>query len=72
MKLQRRWDFESIEGEAFSWNAGRRGFDYKNGEHVGDEALDRFLGSSKTELGEEIFKNNIRSLDFQRVHAVRR
>lgn len=41
VKVQRRWDFESIQGRAFFWNDDRGGFDAENGEYIGDEAVYR-------------------------------
>jgi len=72
MKVQRRWELESIQGEAFFWNNDRGGFDFRDSENIGDEALYRLLGEANKGLGEEVVKNHIRSFEVRPVFAVRR
>ncbi|KAL9100780.1 MAG: hypothetical protein Q9187_009324 [Circinaria calcarea] len=72
MKVQRRWELESRQGEVFLWNHDRGGFDLGNSENIGNEALYRLLGEANKGLGEELVKNNIRSFEVRPVFAVRR
>lgn len=65
MKVQRRWELESIQGEAFFWNNDRGGFDFRDSKNTGDEALYRLLGEANKGLGEELVKNYIGSFDIR-------
>ncbi|MCJ1305899.1 hypothetical protein MMC08_008716, partial [Hypocenomyce scalaris] len=59
MKPQRRWEFESTQGEAFFWNDDRGGFDFGDSEYLGDEALYRLIENANKGLGEGLTKNHI-------------
>ena len=72
IKIQRRWELESIQGKAFFWNNDRDGFDFRDSENIGDEALYRMLGEANKRLGEELVKNHIRSFQVRPVFTVRR
>lgn len=72
MKVQRRWELESRQGEAVFWNKDRGGFDFRDSENIADEALYRLLGEANKGLGEELTKNHIRSFEIRPVSAVRR
>ena len=72
MKVQRRWELESRQGEVFFWNHGRGGFDSRNSEDIGNEALYRLLGEANKGLGQELIENHIRSFEIRPVFAVRR
>ena len=72
MKVQRRWEFESTQGEAFFWNDDRDGFDFGDSEYIGDEALYRLIEKASKGLGEGLVKNHIRSFEIRPLFVVRR
>ena len=72
VKVQHRWDFESIQGGAFFWNDDRGGFDAENGEYIGDEAVYRLIEEASRGLGEGLANDHIRSCEVRPVFAVGR
>lgn len=72
VKVQHRWDFESIEGGAFFWNDDRGRFESGNSEHIGDETLFRLIEEASRGLGDELATDHIRSFEIRPVVAVRR
>ena len=72
MKVQRRWELESMQGEAFVWNHDRGGFYFRDSKNSGDEALYKLLGEANKGLGEELAKYLVRRFEVQPVFAVRR
>ena len=73
MKVQRRWEFDSVRGGAFFWNSERRRLEYSGGDFIGGEALYALING---ELNEELTKalryGNISGLEIRPVFAVRR
>jgi hypothetical protein len=67
--VQRRWEVESIQGKAFSWNHDHGRFDLGGGEYIGNEALYRHIEKSCKGLGEILVRDNIRRFEIRPVHA---
>ena len=61
IKVQRRWELESMQEEAYFWNNER-----------GDGALYKLLREANKGLGEELAKKDIRSFEVRPVFAVKR
>lgn len=72
MKVQRRWELESIQGAVFLWNNDRGCFDFKNSENIGNETLYRLLGEVNKGLDEELLKNHVPFFEVWPVFAIRR
>ena len=72
VKVQHRWDFESTQGGAFFWNDDRGGFDSRNSEYTGDEAVYRLIEEASRGLGEGLANEHIRSFEVRPAFAVRR
>ncbi|MCJ1365048.1 hypothetical protein MMC16_004167 [Acarospora aff. strigata] len=75
IKVQRRWEIESTQGEVFFWNYDRGVFDFRDSKYIGNEALYRLIEEieeANKGLGEGLSKNHIRSFEIRPVFAVRR
>lgn len=72
VKVQYRWDFESIQGGAFFWNNDSDGFDSEDSEYIGDEAVYRLIEEASRGFGEGLANDHIRSFEVRPVFAVRR
>ena len=66
VKVRQRWEFRSARG-AFFWDGDRGGFDFGDGEDIGDEALCRLIEEANRGLGEALAKEHIRSFEIRPV-----
>lgn len=66
----RRWELGSTRGRAFFWNNGHRGFDFGEGECIGDEALYRRIEEASKELAERLAETSNRVFEIRPVLAV--
>lgn len=70
-EVQGRWEIDSTQGRAFFWNYDYDGFDFGDGEYIGDEDLYRVIEKDSGDLGDELAKNHIRNFQVRLVFAGR-
>ncbi|KAI1084593.1 hypothetical protein F5B20DRAFT_212414 [Whalleya microplaca] len=74
IQVQRRWEFESVQGETFLWNLDRRRFDFEDSEDsedTGDEDIYQRIAEVKR-LGRGLRDHDIHSFEVRLAFAVSR